>query len=172
MKSKNKIAFVALLVLGLIFLASCRAPQPVPHGGPINRPLYVLQDPSIGPWDSTHEHVAFLIFINGNVLDLSKPEYMVRARRVHIEGLDGTVIHKHATGITIDHFLETLGMRFDKNCLVDDKGNNYCDSEESALKFYVNGNPNNEFNNYIIKQFPVVNLDYGIKSKLLEGSLR
>ncbi|MCH8003237.1 MAG: protein-disulfide isomerase [Nanoarchaeota archaeon] len=160
MKNK-KLLLSMLFLLSLIFLASCRAPQPTPHGGPIDRPLYVLKDPSIGPWDSTHEHTAFLIFINGNVLDLSKPEYMVRARRVHIEGLDGIIIHKHATGITIGHFLETLGMGFDENCFVDDKGNSYCNNDDKNLKFYVNEKLNNDFDNYIIKDNDRLLISYG-----------
>ena len=150
-----------LFVFGLIFLVSCATPQRTET----RRSLYELQDPSIGPLGSVHEHTALLIFINGNVFDLSKPEYMVRSKPVHIENLDGTVIHKHATGITIGHFLETLGISFDKNCLVDDNGGSYCNNEESALKFYVNGNPNNEFNNYIIKENDRVLITYGTEDE-------
>jgi len=165
MKPKNKIAFVALLVLSLIFLASCRAPQPAPQGGPVSRPLYVLRDPSIGPVGSTHEHIALLIFINGNVLDLSKPEYMIRSKPVHIENLDGIVIHKHATGITIGHFLETLGISFDKSCFVDDKGNSYCNNDDKNLKFYVNEKLNNDFNNYVIRENDRVLITYGTEDE-------
>jgi len=161
-----------LVLLSMIFLASCRAPQPAPHGGPTNRPLFVLQDPSIGPWDSTHEHTAFLIFINGNILDLSKPEYMVRARRVHIESLDGTIIHKHATGITIGHLLESLGIGFDESCIKDDRGNSYCNNDDKNLKFYVNEKLNNDFNNYIIKDNDKVLITYGSENEdVINGQL-
>jgi len=151
-----------LVLLSLILLISCRAPQPTPHGGPpVNRPLYVLQDPSIGPVGSTHEHSALLIFINGNVFELSKSEYMIRSRPVHIENLDGTVIHNHATGITLGHFLETLGIGFDDNCFVDDKRNRYCNKDDKNLKFYVNGRLNNDFNNYVIKDNNRLLISYG-----------
>ena len=160
MKNK-KLLLSMLFLLSLIFLVSCRAPQPTPHGGPVNRPLYVLRDPSIGPVGSTHEHSALLIFINGNVLELSKREYMIRSRPVHIENLDGAIIHNHATGITIGHFLETLGMDFDKNCFIDDKGNSYCNNDDKNLKFYVNEKLNNDFDNYVIKDNDKLVISYG-----------
>ena len=172
MKPKNKIIFVALLVLSLIFLAGCTSTQSTPHGAPTKKPLYVLQDSSIGPWASTHEHPVLLIFLNGNVLELSKSEYMIRARRVHIEGMDGAILHKHATGITIGHFLETLGMSLDENCFVDDKQNRYCTDEERTLQFYVNGDPNGEFNNYVIRDADRVLVTYGTDDAVsLSGQL-
>jgi len=167
MKNKN-LLLLLLFLLSLVFLASCRAPQtalqPTPHGAPpVNRPLYVLQDPSIGPVGSTHEHSALLIIVNGNVFDLSGPEYMIRSRPVHIENLDGSVIHNHATGITIGHFLETLGLGFDKNCFRDDRRNSFCNDDEKNLKFYVNGKLNSDFNNYVIKDDNRILISYGSK---------
>jgi len=156
---KNKIFLLILFVFILIFLVSCTANQSTPHGKS-QRDLYVLKDPSIGPWDSTHDHTALFIFINGDVFDLSKPEYMIRARRVHIEGLDGTIIHKHATGITIGHFLESLGFNFDNNCL-DVGQNNYCNDDKNKLQFFVNGKPNKEFNNYIFRNDDRLLISYG-----------
>ena len=168
MKIENKTAFIVVMVLGLIFLSSCATPQPIPQ----QRPLYQLQDPLIGPEGSTHDHTALLIFLNGNVLDLSKPEYMIRSRPVHVENRDGSIIHKHAVGITIGHFLETLDFNFDKTCLVDDRETSYCTDDVNTLKFYVNGKQNDEFNNYVIKELDRVLISYGTEDEsIIDGQL-
>ena len=99
-----------LLILVLILISGCTKQKTE------IRPLVQLNDPSIGLVGSIHEHAVILIFLDGNLLDLSKPEYMLRSEPVHVENLDGAIIHKHATGITVGHFLQTLGISFDKNC--------------------------------------------------------
>lgn len=116
---------------------------------------------SLGPLGSTHEHAIFLTFIKGQFIDFSKPEYMVQIKEVHIENLDGTVIHKHTTGVTIGYFLNSLGVGFDKDCLVLGKKEKYCNDGQNTLKFYVNGNQNNEFGNYVFRNNDKMLITYG-----------
>ena len=152
---RNMLLLGVLLILVLILISGCTKQKTE------IRPLVQLNDPSIGLVGSIHEHAVILIFLDGNLLDLSKPEYMLRSEPVHVENLDGAIIHKHATGITVGHFLQTLGISFDKNCLVTDKQDSYCNKNGNTLKFYVNGDINNDFNNYVFREEDRLLISYG-----------
>ena len=69
---------------------------------------------------SAHDHANFMVFINGEEINFALPQYIVKAKEVHIEDMNGNVIHKHATGITLGYFFKTLGFKFDENCFVFD----------------------------------------------------
>ena len=63
-------------------------------------------------------------------------------------------------------------MSLDENCFVDDKQNRYCTDEERTLQFYVNGDPNGEFNNYVIRDADRVLVTYGTDDAVsLSGQL-
>lgn len=129
-----------LSIILLLFLASC--------------------GPTIGPIGGIHIHADFKVYIDGNSVNFSKPEYMVRAKHVHVEDMDGDVIHVHATGVTIGEFFNTLGMKFTNSCLKIE-GLQYCSSGEKTLKFYVNGEPNSEYDNYLMGDLDKILISYG-----------
>lgn len=114
---------------------------------------------------STHEHADFKVYINGEMLNLSQEKYMVRSKYVHIEDMDGNVIHKHATGITLGYFFDTLGMKFNSSCFVLDTGVSYCNQSDKTLKFYVNEERNFEFGEYVIRTPDKYLISYGNDSE-------
>jgi len=114
---------------------------------------------NIGPVGSTHEHVDFKMFLLGQPFDFRS--YQLRSQYVHFEGGDGDVIHKHATGVTLDFFFKTLRMSFNKNCIVLDNGTRYCDDGTNTIKFYVNGNQSNLFEKYELHDLDKVLISYG-----------
>ena len=80
---------------------------------------------TIGLFGSQHIHTDFRLYLNGKQINLADPYYFVRSKFVHVEN-DGTektgsVLHVHATGISIGFFLESIGIKQDN------------------LKVYVNG---------------------------------
>lgn len=114
----------------------------------------------IGPVGSTHLHADYKIYIDGKAVDFAKREYMVKAPYVHIEGMNGDVIHVHATGVTIGDFFETLGMKLTKECF-ELKKQKYCTVGERTLKFYVNGEPNDLFGDYLMADGDKLLISYG-----------
>lgn len=95
--------------------------------------------PQIGPPGSDHAHISLVISIDDSLVDLSQPRYMLKNRLVHFENNDGITVHKHATGVTVPYFLNTLGIRIDKNCLTLDTGESYCSDTSKKLRVLLNG---------------------------------
>lgn len=112
---------------------------------------YIITKPRIGPVGSTHEHADFKVYINGEALNFAHPEYMVKTQFVHIEDMIGTVIHKHATGITLGYFFKSLGFEFNDKCFILDNKEEFCNEGDKTLKFYVNEQRNEEYGDYEIK---------------------
>lgn len=119
----------------------------------------------IGPVGSTHIHADYKVYLDGQELDFAKREYMVKAQYVHIEGMDGEVIHVHATGVTIGDYFKTLGMQLTNKCFVFDKPlsgkKKFCADESNTLKFYVNGEQNDLYGDYLIGDLDKILVSYG-----------
>ncbi len=111
----------------------------------------------IGLLESQHIHADWKIYLDGKELNLSSYSHMQRMREgknvssfIHVdEGgtveKTGDTIHMHATGVPLSFFFESIGMKFEKGCLtIENK--QYC-----GIKMYVNGQENNELENYVLK---------------------
>lgn len=120
-----------------------------------------LRTVNFGAVGSTHEHAAFRLFINGQAVDFSQPQYQLKSRYIHVEGGDGDTLHKHATGVDIGFFFETLGMKFTSGCFTMDNGTQYCNEGSNTLKFFVNGGRNDMYNNYVLKDNDQILISYG-----------
>ncbi len=103
-----------------------------------------------GPVGSAHEHAAFAIKINGKQIDFSQPKYQVQSRLIHVEGGDGTTLHRHATGVPFGEFLKSVNMNIENGCFTLDDGKQYCNNENNKLRFFINGNETESINNYVI----------------------
>jgi hypothetical protein len=132
---------ISLLAL-LLLLAACSKQQP------------------IGPLGGIHTHADFKVYLDGKAVDFSKQQYMVREKYVHVEDMNGNVVHFHATGVTIGEFFRTLGMRFTSECFVMNK-QKYCTGEGKTLKFYVNGEPNDLYGDYLASDLDKLLISYG-----------
>jgi len=132
---------IILLIALLVLLAGC------------------AKRPPIGPLGGIHIHADYEVYIDGTPVDFAKREYMVKAQYVHIEGMDGDVIHVHATGVTIGEFFRTLGMKLTDECFK--MGKKYCTDEQKTLKFYVNGEPNDLYGDYLIGDKDKLLISYG-----------
>ncbi len=121
-----------------------------------------IESPSpIGAIGSAHHHIAAGIYINGEPLDLSEGKYQVQNRAAHFEDGDGNIVHKHATGVSMGFFLNTLGITFDDSCLFLDDGRQFCDNDGKTLKFYVNGAENELYDQYLLSDNDRILVSYG-----------
>lgn len=145
-----------LLFLGLIVAA-------VVIAGNI---LLEKDSPEIGVVGDLHHHADFALYINGERYDLAQEKYMSTENKslsnfAHFHDLNGNVIHKHASGITLGFFMETLGMKLNESCLVLDDGTSYCNEGNKELKMYVDGERNDAFAEYDILDEDRILLSYG-----------
>ncbi len=111
--------------------------------------------------DKIHIHADFKVYINDKAIDFSVMMYQLRDKAVHIEDGIGEAIHVHKRGITTGDFLETLGIRFNKTCIIIPIEGYYCSKDNKKLRFYVNSVENNEFGNYEIKNLDRILISYG-----------
>ncbi|MBI2148920.1 hypothetical protein HYU23_04520 [Candidatus Woesearchaeota archaeon] len=129
---------------------------------------------TIGDLGSQHIHADWKIYINGQQLDFTGKDHMTRMKSgssvssfIHVDSgapapeKTGDVIHMHAKGIPLWIFFESLGMKFNNDCLVLDTGEKYCNNKEKSLKFYVNSQSNNQYENYVFNDLDKILISYG-----------
>lgn len=118
----------------------------------------------IGVVGSEHTHQGISVMIFGELMDFSHPDFQVQDRRVHFEGGEGHTVHRHATGVPMGYFLETLGFRFDNDC-ISFEGNNFCtdddDDNNDSWKFFVNREPVDNIQEYVGDEDDRILITYG-----------
>ena len=166
MKKKDLALYIIILILVILFLW-----QWLSKGSLISQQSEMQKDSidlhklsGIGALRSAHLHADVQVYINGQAIDFSQRKYQLAARFIHFEEGIGDVIHTHATGLTMGHLFKSLGMDFNSNCIIV-KGNNYCNDKNKILKFYVNGQLNTQFDNYVIKNLDKILVSYGSESE-------
>jgi len=83
----------------------------------------------VGAAGSAHYHGTIEMVVLGDRVDFSRSEYQLQADRFHFEGGDGTQWHAHATGITLDYAMESLGFDVTRTS-VTYEGTTYRDSSD------------------------------------------
>ena len=131
-RKHNLIAIAVFAVIGDIVLYSVflflnmtvTAP-----GGPENA----------GALGSDHAHGVIIVNIFGDEFDFSAPAYQIKSSWIHFEGRDGSTIHKHATGVTLQFLFDSLLLGLDDQCFVFQDGRSFCTNEDYDLRFFING---------------------------------
>ena len=116
------------------------------------------------PIPAFHEHADFAMYLNGDLVDFTKDEFMsvtpckvVQTRfgipiaqahgknreslkdDVHLHDNIGGVVHSHLEGIDWSDFFVSIGMSFDDKSFADDQGNVFVNNETHEFRFFVNG---------------------------------
>ena len=127
-----------------------------------------------GALGSEHSHAAILVKIFGDSFDFSAPAYQIKSSWIHFEGRDGTTVHKHATGVTLDYlFNTTFSLGLDDQCFAFQDGRNFCTNEDYKLSFFINGEQVSDIRDYEIMEDDRILISYGegteeeIQSQLL-----
>ena len=162
MTKKDLIFYAAIFILLSLFLW-----QWISKGALLNQLVAIQKDNNdlrllsgIGLLRSTHEHADVKVYLNEQAVDFSQHKYQLASRFIHFEEGVGDVIHKHAIGLTVGHLFKSLGGDINNNCITLD-GQSYCKDGNKTLKFYVNNQPNSEFDNYVIKDLDKILISYG-----------
>lgn len=155
-KSRINKYFVSLAIGAFFILAVANAPA--------ERRLIII--PEI-----YHAHADFKVFINGDEIDFSSPNYNVKDRKIHLHtdnDFGGNVIHVEGESATLGEFFSSLGMKFNSTCFAIDS--EFCNTETKTLKFYVNGEQNNEYDKYSPRDLDRMLISYGNESDLSNQS--
>ena len=116
--------------------------------------------------EKVHEHADFAVYLEGQKFDFTKAKYQSSDTNpldpdAHLHDGNGEVTHKHRKGITLGYFFDSLGMKFDNQCLVTDDGKRYCNTADKKLSMYVNGKENTMFGNYEFTDLDRILITYG-----------
>jgi len=125
-----------------------------------------------GALGSAHENVGIIVNIFGDKFDFTTPAYQIKSSWIHFEGGNGYIIHKHATGVTMGFFFDSLSLELDDQCFVFKDGRNFCTNEEYSLKFLINGEQVSGIRDYVPENNDAILISYGAETpEELEGQL-
>lgn len=117
-----------------------------------------------GPAGSAHVHAGFAVILNGQAIDFSQAKYQVtttNSRLIHMEGGDGTTLHRHATGVPVGEFLHSVRMNIADGCFITDEGTQYCEQGDSKLRYFVNGEETDNIMDYVLEEEDRILITYG-----------
>ena len=142
-------AVIAVIVGYSIFLfANMTETAP---GGPENA----------GALGSDHAHAAIIVNIFGDEFDFSAPAYQIKSSWIHFEGRDGSTIHKHATGVTLQFLFDSLLLGLDDQCFVFQDGRSFCTNDDYDLKLFINGEQESDIRDYEVMESDRILVLYG-----------
>ncbi len=129
--------------------------------------------------ESVHEHADFAVFLNGKKFDFAGEKYQSNEGDpfhdyMHLHDSVGGIVHKHQTGVSLGEFFDSVGVRLDDKCFVDDKGKEFCTdlNKGMTLKFFVNGEENLDFEDYEFSDLDRILISYGpIVDPAVEGQI-
>ena len=132
----------------------------------------------MGILGSQHIHADWKIYINGKEFDFSGKSHMERMGNnqpvssfIHVDSgapppeKTGDLMHMHATGIPLWIFFQSIGMDFNKDCIILENKQKFCNGDNKKLKFIVNGKEKDEFENYVFNDLDKILISYGDESK-------
>ncbi len=116
--------------------------------------------------DEVHVHADFLMYIHDSRVRFTDPTYQsdgeqVQHDYIHFHDGKDEVVHRHAEGVTLAAFLESLGYELTDQCLVTDTGTRYCSENGNELTLFVNGTEATKFTEYITSEGDRILLYYG-----------
>lgn len=131
---------------------------------------------TIGVLGSAHIHADFKVFINGEPINFANEDYYMKSSFIHVDKSSNKedssgVLHMHATGVPLWMFFESIGGKFNQNCFAVGSGE-FCSSANKTVKFYVNGEINNAFGDYVFKDSDKILISYGDISENMEEQLK
>ncbi|KAF6248969.1 MAG: protein-disulfide isomerase [Candidatus Nitrosopumilus sp. MTA1] len=142
-------AVIAVIVLYSVFLfLNMTVTSP---GGPENA----------GAMGSDHAHAAIIVNIFGDEFDFSAPAYQIKSSWIHFEGRDGSTIHKHATGVTLQFLFDSLLLGLDDQCFVFQDGRSFCTNDDYDLKLFINGEQESDIRDYEVMESDRILVLYG-----------
>ena len=114
-----------------------------------------------GALGDEHVHASILTKIHGDNFDYSLPAYQIKSSWIHFEAQDGSTIHRHASGVTLEFLFNSVGIRLDENCFVFPDDRQFCTNEEFTLRYYIDGIQAESVNDLVFEDESRILISYG-----------
>lgn len=116
----------------------------------------------VGQFGSEHAHAALVIFVNGDKLDFSHPQFQIQSKYIHFENDNPYLIHKHATDVPLDMLFASFGLKITSECIeLGYEESQYCTDEDNSMIILVNGKPYSNINLYEIRHNDRILISFG-----------
>ncbi len=129
---------------------------------------------SVGKFGSEHSHAALVVFVDGDQLDFSIPQFQVQSKYIHFENDNPYLIHKHATNVPLDMLFASLGLKISSYCIELiyklNTPEKHCVDSNTDRMFLINGKSFSNINLYEIKHNDRILISFG-DSKLISEQL-
>ena len=114
-----------------------------------------------GRLGAEHEHASLLVRIFDDKFDFAVPSYQIKSSWIHFEESDGTTIHRHASGVTLDYLFNSLNIGIDSECYSFPDGRQFCTNEDYSLKYYLNHQLVDDINDHVIQDDDRILITFG-----------
>ena len=129
--------------------------------------------PGAGKLGDEHEHASLLVRIFGDKFDFDSPAYQIKSSWIHFEDSDGTTIHRHSSGVTLDYLFANIGIGIDNECYKFPDGRQFCTNEDYSLKYFINHEPVKDIYDYVLEEGDRILITYGSETpEQIEEQLR
>ena len=142
---------VIAVIVGYSVILFVNMDQSTAPGGPENA----------GALGSAHDHAGILVKIFGDTFEFSGPSFQIKSPWIHFEGRDGSTIHKHATGVTLEYLFDSLSIGLDDQCYVFPDGKAFCTQEDYTLNFFINGEQVSDIKDHEVMEDDRILIVYG-----------
>jgi hypothetical protein len=118
----------------------------------------------VGQFGSDHAHAAIVVFVNGDMIDFSHPQFQIQSKYIHFENDNPYLIHKHATNVPLNMLFASFGMKITSDCIELDYQVDvipYCIDRNHSMKFLVNGKSYSDINLYEIRHNDRILISFG-----------
>jgi hypothetical protein len=133
--------------------------------------MYTIPNRLLHPFAPTipkevHVHADFRMYINDERIRFTDAKYQSEVGRkladyIHFHDGSDEVIHRHANGITLAAFFDSLGLKLTNTCVTLDTGTSYCRGDDGELMLIVNGLPVHDIEHYILADNDRILLYFG-----------
>ena len=116
----------------------------------------------VGQFGSEHAHAALAVYVNGDKLDFSHPQFQIQSKYIHFENDNPYLIHKHATDVPLEMLFASFGLKITSECIeLGYEENQYCTDKNNSMTFLVNGISQSNINLYKIKHNDRILISFG-----------
>ena len=118
----------------------------------------------VGQFGSDHAHAAVVVFVNGDRIDFSHPQFQIQSKYIHFENDNPYLVHKHATDVPLDMLFSSFGLKINSECIVlgyQTDATQYCIDRDNSMKFLVNGKSIADINLYEIRHNDRILISFG-----------
>ena len=116
----------------------------------------------VGQFGSEHAHAALVVYVNGDKLDFSHPQFQIQSKYIHFENDNPYLIHKHATDVPLEMLFASFGLKITSECVeLGYEESQYCTDKDNSMTFLVNGISQSNINLYEIRHNDRILISFG-----------